>query len=204
MGRGGRLAGAVGMGGRALRGLGRGFLPLSLLMGGAEIAAAPDGASRRRAVGGMAGGAGGALAGAAAGAALGSVVPILGTAVGGLIGGVLGGMGGDMLGRSVVNGIASPRANTASGGRRWGRMAMMAGGVGAVGAIGYGAYNALSGSEEAPRTSERDPVVTKLDEVVRSNKEIRDAVMASQQAVVNINNQQLSALRDMKNVSPNS
>lgn len=102
------LAGTVGgltqllpAGGKLLKGAGKLFRPLDLVLSGIGVASAISSGDNKQiggSIGDMAGGLGGAAAGAMAGAALGSVVPILGTAVGGIIGGIIGGYGGGELG----------------------------------------------------------------------------------------------------------
>ena len=88
-------------GGALMKGAGKLFKPLDIVLQGAGLASAVAGGDGKQiggAAGDMAGGLGGAAAGAMAGAALGSVVPILGTAVGGLIGSIVGGLGGGAVG----------------------------------------------------------------------------------------------------------
>lgn len=101
----GALGKAAGLGGGAVKLLGKAATPLMLLSG---IAEAADGIQKGDsgqvggAVGGMAGGWGGAAAGAAIGT---MILPGIGTAVGGLIGGIagseLGSWIGDKLGSAV-------------------------------------------------------------------------------------------------------
>ena len=100
-GKAGGLTQLLPAGGKLLKGAGKLFRPLDLVLSGVGVASAISGGDNKQiggAVGDMAGGLGGAAAGAMAGAALGSVVPILGTAVGGIIGGIIGGYGGGELG----------------------------------------------------------------------------------------------------------
>jgi TP901 family phage tail tape measure protein len=101
----GALGKAAGLGGGAVKLLGKAATPLMLLSG---IAEAADGIQKGDAgqVGGAVGGMAGGWGGAAAGAAIGTMIlPGIGTAVGGLIGGIagseLGSWIGDKLGSAV-------------------------------------------------------------------------------------------------------
>lgn len=90
--------------------LGRIGLPLALLAGAVDIGGAAMRGDRRgivQGIGGLGGGLLGATAGAAGGAAIGSVVPVIGTAAGGIVGAILGGLGGDTVGRALAGAIDS-------------------------------------------------------------------------------------------------
>ncbi|SHJ77185.1 phage tail tape measure protein [Halodesulfovibrio aestuarii] len=80
--------------------LGKGFRPLSMIMGaGSLVNSLSSGEKVGETVGSMAGGTGGSMAGSAIGAAIGSfILPGIGTAIGGMLGGLGGGMLGDWLG----------------------------------------------------------------------------------------------------------
>lgn len=100
----GTAAGAASGGSKVLQGLGKvgGILgkvalPLGIITGVGQIAAAPED-QKGEATGSAAGGIGGGLAGAALGASIGSIVPGIGTAIGGVVGGIAGSFGGGSLG----------------------------------------------------------------------------------------------------------
>lgn len=85
---------------KAGRFLGKGFRPLSMMMGaGSLVNSLSSGEKVGETVGSMAGGTGGSMAGSAIGAAIGSfILPGIGTVIGGFLGGMGGGMLGDLLG----------------------------------------------------------------------------------------------------------
>lgn len=117
----GALGRAAGLGGGAVKLLGKAATPLMLLSGVAEAA---DGIQKGDAgqVGGAVGGMAGGWGGAAAGAAIGTMIlPGIGTAVGGLIGSIagseLGSWIGDKLGSavgSVADKLKSPEETAAA------------------------------------------------------------------------------------------
>lgn len=85
----------------ALKGVGKFFRPLDVMLQGAGLFSAVKGGDSKEiggTAGDMLGGLGGAAAGGMAGAAIGSVVPVVGTAIGGIAGSIIGGMGGGSLG----------------------------------------------------------------------------------------------------------
>lgn len=98
------MAGALGGISEALpmlKGLGKLFRPMDIMLQGAGLFSAVKGGDSKEiggTAGDMVGGLGGAAAGGMAGAAIGSVVPIIGTAIGGIAGSIIGGMGGGELG----------------------------------------------------------------------------------------------------------
>ena len=101
------LGKAAGMGGGAVKLLGKAATPLMLLSGVAEAA---DGIQKGDAgqVGGAVGGMAGGWGGAAAGAAIGTMIlPGIGTAVGAAIGGIAGSELGSWLGDKVGSAVGS-------------------------------------------------------------------------------------------------
>lgn len=105
---GGLMSKVMGGGKGLLKGAGKLFKPLGLILGAGMVGSALAAGDKKEAskeAGGMAGGLGGAVAGGAAGAAMGSVVPVVGTLIGGVIGSIIGGIGGDLLGREAGGGL---------------------------------------------------------------------------------------------------
>ncbi|MEA0565305.1 phage tail tape measure protein [Lysinibacillus irui] len=96
-----RGAGLMGRLGSAGKFIGKGFAPLGLALGAAEIYRSSDKVKTgAETVGGWAGGLGGAKVGAAIGTA---IAPGVGTALGGLLGGAVGYFGGKWLGGKAVD-----------------------------------------------------------------------------------------------------